>query len=349
MSSSVPPLELDQALREAGETGEHLRWSLLRHFSELIRDLTHAVDLPVPALQDAPDLEPDSAPPPAMEEESSPVPPSGVLALSEYGDEAALHEVRLEALHELETRSLAREEIVALWLDVVPFWGHPLALCIGVTVEGYRRILGFAEANLQEMDAMQHLIQDVLDRGLCVKKGLLWITPGLPGLSRLLTECLGAQVRHQHCQVYKCIQVTSLLPEEEQRRIRGAIKRAYAQPGARQAHADLLRIHATLVRQNRSAAQCLLQGLEHTLTVHQSGLAGRISPSLYTTRSIARTGCLLQQRVRGVRRWLPPQTRRAQIALLLLERELRMRRLAHASVLSVLRTALFANRETEPE
>ena len=37
MHSSVHTLELDQALRKTGETGQHLRWDLLRHFGHIIR------------------------------------------------------------------------------------------------------------------------------------------------------------------------------------------------------------------------------------------------------------------------------------------------------------------------
>ncbi len=344
MQSLEDRLDLDQTLREAGEAGQHLRWSLLCHLGELIRDLTQNVEVgsvsssQEPASASVPTLVLEEAPPAA--------PPAGVLALSEYGDEASLQEVRREALQEFTARSLAKEDVVALWLDVVPFWGYPLLLCVAVNVEGYRRILGFAEASLQERDAVRRLLQDLLDRGLCTERGLLWITPGTAGLSALLAEVLGTRMRHQHCQVHKCVRVTSLLPEEEQRGVRGTIQRAYAHPNPRQAQDALRQLHTDLLRRNRSAAQWLLQDLGQTLTVYQSGLTEHLSPSLRTTRCIARLGQHLQHRSRGVRRWLPPRSRQAQIALLLLEREQYMRRLAHASYLSALRTALFASRET---
>jgi len=44
---------------------------------------------------------------------------------------------------------------VVLWIDVVQVWGRPLELCLAATVEGYRRILGFVEATLHDVLAMQ--------------------------------------------------------------------------------------------------------------------------------------------------------------------------------------------------
>ncbi|MCY3629025.1 MAG: hypothetical protein OXG94_03315 [Bacteroidetes bacterium] len=67
-----------------------------------------------------------------------------------------------------------------------------------------------------------------------------------------------------------------------------------------------------------------------------------LSRSLRSTRCIARAAQQLNQRLKGVRRWLAPISRRAQIALLCLEMELRMRRLAHASGFPALRTACSA-------
>ena len=338
MPQSDKIFSLARLLDEAGELGPSLRWSLLRHVSELMLDLPHTVALDPVVLP--PPLEGDDGSDSVLEEET-PVQSLGALALSEYGDEAALHEVRMEALHVFETREFSEESMVAIWLDVVQFWGHPLLVCMGVNVEGYRRVLGFAESSLQVI-CVKRLIQDVLDRGLGVDAGLLWIIPGLDALSSLLTDWFGPRIRVQHCQVQKCARVVGLVPESEQREVQGALRRAFEIPGPKAARAALMQIHADL--SNRSAAQSLLKNVDQTLTVHQSGLYQYLSSSLRNTRCIARTGRFLNQRVRGIRHWLPPQTRRAQIALLLLETELHTRRLAHASYLSSMQNALFSKK-----
>ena len=342
MHQSENPLPLASLLGEAKELGPTLGWSLLRHLSEWMLDLSHSVDTEAmePVQASAPV---DTACPPAVEGEAPQ--PAGVLALPEYGDEAALHEIRMEALHVFETRTFRHESMVALWLDVVPFWGHSLMVCMGVNREGYRRVLGFVEASLQELDVLRHLIEDMVDRGLCVEAGLLWIVPGPGEVSHLLAKWFGPQIRIQHCQVQKCRRVSSALAEPDQGEVYRALKRAFEIPEPKQAKAALMQIHADLLNRNRSAAQRLLKDLDLTLTVHQSGMLQQLSPGLRTTRCIARTAQYLNQRTRGIRHWLPPKTRRAQIALLLLETELHTRRLAYASVLPSMQEALFSNEE----
>ena len=124
--------------------------------------------------------------------------PVGVLALPEYGDEAALHEIRMETLHVFETRTLRHESMLALWLDVAPF-------------------LGVVEAPLKKLDVLRHLIE----------AGLLWIVPSPGEVSHLLTEWFGPQIRIQHCQVQKCRRVSSALAEPDQGEVHRALKYAF--------------------------------------------------------------------------------------------------------------------------
>jgi hypothetical protein len=49
-------------------------------------------------------------------------------------------------------------------------------------------------------------------------------------LSRILAECIGSQIRLQHCQVHKLARVVSNLAAAEQRPIQGAISRGFALP-----------------------------------------------------------------------------------------------------------------------
>ena len=102
-----------------------------------------------------------------------------------------------------------------------------------------------------------------------------------------------------------------------------------------------MQIHDRLLRWNRSAAQRLFKDLDVCLTLHQTGLYEQLSRSLCTTHCVTHTVQYINQRLRDIRHWLPPQSHRAQLALLLLERESKMHRLAHASYLSSMQTSLF--------
>ena len=118
----------------------------MRHFGELIRDLTHNLDSDPPLHSPAEAVD-------ATKDGVTGVNPADIpaqiperIALSRYGDEASLHAVRVKGLEVFETRALTPEAVVALWIDVVPVWVCPLVLCVAVTVEGYRRVLDFVEA-----------------------------------------------------------------------------------------------------------------------------------------------------------------------------------------------------------
>ena len=340
MSHSQERFRPDDLLEQTSVQDPSLRLSLLHHCVELLRELTG------PTAQDPPSRrseDPEEIESAASDSDSNPVAVASEspLALSEYGDEAALHTARLEALEVFDTRPLDVHSYAVLWFDRVQVWGHPLLLCLGATEEGDRHILNFVEAPARDIACMQQLLCPLLDRGLRTEPGLFCVTSGEPQLSKEVTERL-RPVGMQYCQYRKRDRVLSYLGDRDFARIRGAMTRAYEIPVYAQAHAALLQVHADLLHCNRSAAQWLQQDLEPTLTLHRSGCMDRLSRSLRSTRCIARAAQQLNQRLKGVRRWLPPISRRAQIALLCLEMELRMRRLAHATALPALRSACIA-------
>jgi len=130
--------------------------------------------------------------------------------------------------------------------------------------------------------------------------------------------------------MHKLARVVSYLAAAEQLPIQGAITRAFALPDLALAHAVLLQIHTQLRLLSCAAARRLLQDLARSMTFHQSGVYDRLSDSLRGTQRVVRTVQQLNRRVRG--NWLLPSSRRALFALLLPEMEVRMHRLAHASV-----------------
>ncbi len=128
----------------------------------------------------------------------------------------------------------------------------------------------------------------------------------------------------------------SFLEESDSDPIKGAMKQAYESPDHETALDAFMDIHADLLHRNRSAAHTLEQDLDKTLTLHRTGHMSRLSRSLRTTRCITRIGQKLNKRLKEIQGWLPPTDRRAQIALGLLEIELDMRTLDHASQLPAL-------------
>ena len=326
--------ELEQGLREAGPSGRQLRYALLRPFSELVQRRTCSLASDV---QGASPAAADTKAVPPVDTGGKPQAEAPVLetnAAPPYVDASYLRNVRMEALEVFEARPLSAAPYVALWIDAVP--GRSLLLGLAATADGYRHVLDFADASLQAAAAR---LSGLLKRGLRVDGGLLCITPGTAALSRTLAEQFGAHMQEQHCQRHKRERVVSVLSEADRRRVRGAITRAFQCPDPDEARAHLLRIQAELKPRNRTAARWLLQELDRTLTLHRTGRYAQLSPSLRGTGCVAQVARPLFRSL--PRRWRPPQERRGHMALRLLEMESRLRRLAHASQLLPMRSALF--------
>ena len=97
------------------------------------------------------------------------------------------------------------------------------------------------------------------------------------------------------------------------------------------------------------AARWLPRDLEYTVTLHRPGLYELLGPRLRASRPLVRASYRLFKQRRGLRHGLPPQERCARMALLPNVIASRMRRLAHASQLLPMRSALFADEASVPQ
>lgn len=251
MRHSQERLLPNDLLQQTSVLDPWLRLSLLHHCAELLRELTG------PTAQDPPSrlpVDPEEIESPASDSDPKPVAVASesMLGLFEYGDEAALHAVRMEALEVFDTRPLDVHSYVVFWFDRVQVWGHPLLLCMGATEEGYRHILNFVEAPARDIACVQQLLCTLLDRGLRTDPGLFCITSGEAQLSRQVTECL-QPVGMQYCHYRKRERVLSYLGDRDLARIKGAMMRAYEIPVYGPAHAALMQVHADLLHCNRGA------------------------------------------------------------------------------------------------
>ena len=162
--------QLAQTLQDAGDSDAQLRLTLLHHFSELIQQLT------CPLVAD-----------PSQAQEGlcflgwvrdsrkRPGPfggcRGGSLVLSEYGD--AFPHGTSGGTPGLRYATFGSRGVCSLLAGCVfGFWGRPLLVCKAATLDGSRRILGFAECGLRDSLLLEQLFRDFLDRGLDLASGL---------------------------------------------------------------------------------------------------------------------------------------------------------------------------------
>ncbi|MDE2730787.1 MAG: transposase [Bacteroidota bacterium] len=109
-----------------------------------------------------------------------------------------------------DTRPLDAEDYVALWVDAIEVWGRKFLLCMGVTAQGRKHMLGVVEGREYDRAAVRQLLDDLERRGLNASEGLLGITSGSAQLSRVLTDYFGPQLKSQYCQMHKRQRVLSV-------------------------------------------------------------------------------------------------------------------------------------------
>ena len=101
----------------------------------------------------------------------------------------------------LRSRSLAREDYVVLWLDSAYIQATQFVLCMGATMEGRKRVLGFVAATLEDAVRMEQWLQELIARGMRSDHGVVCVMPGTHGLRKALDVTFGASVQIQRCQV----------------------------------------------------------------------------------------------------------------------------------------------------
>ena len=174
--------QLESALREAGEPGRVLQLELLKQF---VQRLSSSLASKVPV--EKPRVVPAEA-------EIAPPAPSTEVLLSGYGDATSLREVRGEALEVFDTRPLDAEDYVALWVDAIEVWGRKFLLCMGVTAQGRKHMLGVVEGREYDPAAAGQLLDDLVRRGLNASEGLLGITSGTAQLPRVRADYFGPKL-----------------------------------------------------------------------------------------------------------------------------------------------------------
>jgi transposase-like protein len=86
-----------------------------------------------------------------------------------------------EALWALMTRPLHDVRLAAVMLDGIELHGRTNIVALGITTEGEKLALGLWEGSTENATVASALLSDLVDRGLDVEQGLLFIIDGSKG------------------------------------------------------------------------------------------------------------------------------------------------------------------------
>ena len=262
------------------------------------------------------------------------------FGLSQSSMSRRFQERAQQALEEFESRSLEEENFLALWIDGKHVAGEQMIVCMGVTEEGYKKVLGFTQATTERAEPVKELLRDLIGRGLNFEEGILCVIDGSKGLRKAIDEVFGQCAQIQRCQWHKRKNVVSYLPKADQKTWRRKLQRAYEETTYEAAKERLTGLHAELQQINRKAARSLQEGLEDTLTLHRLGLFDELGKSLKTTNCIESLMGDVGEYIDDVKRWHHSPQRHQWMALAVLETENGFRRLDGYEDLPRLQAAL---------
>ena len=246
-----------------------------------------------------------------------------------------------KALKAFEQRNLSEETYVALLIDGKHLQERQIVLCVGITAEGNKRILGFVETTTENAQAIAGLLEDLIARGLRHDEGLLCVIDGAKGLRKAIRDVFGTYAQVQRCTWHKRENVVGhLKKKEDQPRIRRKMREAYRKDTYEEAKEALKALREELEPHDRQAANSLAEGMEETLTLHKLGVAGEIGRSLQTTNIIENVNSHLGERTRRVKRWVNSGQRQRWVAVAMWETEPRLKPISCAKHLPKLQKAL---------
>jgi transposase-like protein len=193
--------------------------------------------------------------------------------------------------------------LAVLLIDGHQIKGECLVVALGVDATGKKHVLGLVQGSTENSTVVQHLLDDLIERGLDTTQRLLLVLDGSKALRKAVRKTFGEDVPVQRCHVHKQRNVMELLASEYQASLDHRIRTAYTMRDYEPAKAQLLKTVTWLEGINPTAAASLREGLEETLTLHRLGVPMALRKSFATTNLIESAFSVAEDVTRRVKRW----------------------------------------------
>jgi putative transposase len=104
-----------------------------------------------------------------------------------------------DQLWKLMNRSLSDLRLAVIMLDGIELHGRTNIVALGITTEGDKLALGLWDGSTENATVAAALLADLVDRGLDVEQGLLFVIDGSKGLRKAIRRVFGNDVPVQRC------------------------------------------------------------------------------------------------------------------------------------------------------
>ena len=208
-----------------------------------------------------------------------------------------------DQLWNLMNRPLVDMRLAVMMLDGIELHGRTNIVALGITTEGDKLALGLWDGSTENSTVVAALLADLVDRGLDVEQGMLFVIDGSKALRKAVRLVFGNDVPVQRCVQHKERNVLDHLPERDREAVKARLRRAWAETDHDRALEQLNTLALELDRAHPGAASSLREGMEETLTVIRLGISGKLKHTLQSTNPIESMISTVRIIHRNVKHW----------------------------------------------
>ncbi len=208
-----------------------------------------------------------------------------------------------DQLWNLMNRPLADLRLAVMMLDGIELHGRTNIVALGITTEGEKLALGLWDGSTENATIASALLADLVDRGLDVEQGLLFVIDGSKGLRKAIRQVFGNDVPVQRCVQHKSRSVLDHLPERDRQAVKARLREAWKESDHDRALEQLTSLALELDRSHPGAAASLREGMEETLTVTRLGITGKLKLTLQSTNPCESMISTVRTIQRNVKHW----------------------------------------------
>lgn len=194
--------------------------------------------------------------------------------------------ITTKKLKEFKERDLSDFNPFAVFIDTINRGGEAFMVCLGIDVEGKKRVLGFWQGATENHVLCEELLADMERRGLLLSRRIIWITDGGKGVIKALRDRFGKKFIHQRCTIHKDRNIQKHLAKKYRKEAHRRLRTALEQSQYEDARQMLLNLEKWLRGINESAADSLLEAMEEILTLHRLKVPWILMKTLHSTNPI---------------------------------------------------------------
>lgn len=105
------------------------------------------------------------------------------------------------------------QRYLVVWVDAVAAGDYSALAAVGLMESGEKQVLGLRQCSSEGTAECREFLEELSERGLSCKDGVLFVVDGGKGLGAALREVYGDHVLVQRCQIHKKRNVLDKLPE----------------------------------------------------------------------------------------------------------------------------------------